>query len=336
MIRIDGAAGEGGGQVLRSALALSMATGQSFRVDNVRAGRKRPGLMRQHLTAVRAAQTLCSARVEGMEIGSRQVVFEPGAVLAGDHTFAIGTAGSTTLVLQTVLPALLAAPAPSRLVLEGGTHNPLAPPFEFLARAYVPLLRRLGPRLEVRLEKYGFAPAGGGRIVAEIEPAPLRGFELLERGELLSKRVTAVVSNLPRHIGEREVRHVAGATGWDSTAFAVREVDSPGPGNVLLVELESEQATEVLAGFGEHGVRAEAVADRLVRELRRYLRAGVPVGEHLADQLLLPLALAGSGAYSTLPLSRHATTQLDLVRAFLEVPIEVKRVAEDSCVVRVG
>jgi RNA 3'-terminal phosphate cyclase (ATP) len=336
MIRIDGAAGEGGGQVLRSALALSMATGQGFRVDNIRAGRKRPGLMRHHLTAVRAAQTLCSARVEGMEIGSKQVVFEPGAVIAGDHTFSIGTAGSTTLVLQTVLPALLTAPAPSRLVLEGGTHNPLAPPFEFLAGAYVPLLNRLGPRIEVRLEKYGFAPAGGGRIVAEIEPAPLRGFELLERGELLSKRATALVSNLPRHVGERELRHVASATGWDAAAFELREVDSPGPGNVLLVELESEQVTEVLASFGEHGVRAEAVADRLVRELRRYLKAGVPVGEHLADQLLLPLALAGSGAYSTLPLSRHATTQLDLVRAFLDVPIEVKRVTEDSCVVRVG
>lgn len=336
MLRVDGAAGEGGGQVLRTALALSMATGESFRIENVRGGRKRPGLMRQHLTAVRAAQTLCGARLDGAEIGSRELVFEPGQVIPGDHTFSIGTAGSTTLVLQTVLPALLTASAPSRLVLEGGTHNPLAPPFEFLERAYVPLIRRLGPQVEVRLERYGFAPAGGGQIVAEISPSPLHGFELLERGDIQQRHVTALLSNLPRHIGERELKRVESATGWDAAAFELREVESPGPGNVLLAELASEATNEVLASFGEAGLRAEAVAERLIRDLRRYVRAGVPVGEHLADQLLLPLALAGSGAYVTLPLSRHATTQLDLIRAFIDLPVRVERVTDDSCVVQLG
>jgi RNA 3'-terminal phosphate cyclase (ATP) len=334
MLDLDGSMGEGGGQILRTSLALSMVTGTPVRIRGIRARRARPGLMRQHLTAVEAAARVSGARVEGAEVGSREIVFVPGEVRPGEYRFDIGTAGSTTLILQTLLPALLHAPGPSRLTLEGGTHNPQAPPFDYLERVFLPLLRRMGARIEAVLERPGFYPAGGGRFSVTIDPpARLSGLELLERGEIRSRRAVAILSALPRHVGERELRHVVRETGWDPASQEIREVVSPGPGNVLLLEVESEALTEIFAGFGERGVPAEEVAARALREMRRYLDAGVPVGEHLADQLLLPLALAGSGAFATLPLSLHATTQIDLIPRFLDVRIEVEERGDGGCVV---
>lgn len=337
MLDLDGSMGEGGGQVLRTSLALSILTGTPVRLRNLRARRSRPGLMRQHLTAVHAAARISGARVEGAEVGSREVSFEPGPVRPGDYRFDIGTAGSATLILQTLLPALLHASGPTTVTIEGGTHNPLAPPFEFLDRAFLPLVRRMGARIEAVLERPGFYPAGGGRFTAKIEPVQrLSGLELLERGEVFGLRATAVISSLPRHIAERELRHVERETGWDPSALEVREVEAHGPGNVLLLEVESEALTEVFAGFGEKGVPAETVADNALREMDRYLAAGVPVGEHLADQLLLPLALAGSGSFATLPLSLHARTQIDLIPRFLDVRIGVEETGKDRAVVSVG
>jgi RNA 3'-terminal phosphate cyclase (ATP) len=326
--------GEGGGQILRTSLALSMVTGTPVRIRGIRARRARPGLMRQHLTAVEAAARVSGAKVEGAEVGSREIVFVPGEVRPGEYRFDIGTAGSTTLILQTLLPALLHAAGPSRLTLEGGTHNPQAPPFDYLERVFLPLLRRMGARIEAVLERPGFYPAGGGRFSVTIDPpARLSGLELLERGEIRSRRAVAILSALPRHVGERELRHVVRETGWDPASQEIREVVSPGPGNVLLLEVESEALTEIFAGFGERGVPAEEVAARALREMRRYLDAGVPVGEHLADQLLLPLALAGAGAFATLPLSLHATTQIDLIPRFLDVRIGVKERGDGGCIV---
>lgn len=171
MIIIDGSIGEGGGQILRTALALSMVTGQPFRIENIRAGREKPGLLRQHLTAVNAAATICTATVDGAAIGSRELTFTPEKAKPGEYTFSIGSAGSTTLVLQTVLPALLTADGPSSLTLEGGTHNPHAPPIDFLERTFLPLINRMGPTVTVTLERAGFYPAGGGRVVVKIQPA---------------------------------------------------------------------------------------------------------------------------------------------------------------------
>jgi RNA 3'-terminal phosphate cyclase (ATP) len=336
-LKIDGSEGEGGGQVLRTSLALSMVTGTPVRIDNIRARRAKPGLMRQHLTAVLAAAKVSQATVEGAEVGSTALVFTPGPVAPGEYHFAVGTAGSVTLVLQTVLPALLTASGPSTLTLEGGTHNPLAPPFEFLDRVFLPLVGRMGPRVEARLERPGFYPAGGGRFSVTVEPtSSLAGLELLERGEIRHRRGTVILARLPRGIAEREVQHVIQETGWDPSAFEIRQVDSFGPGNVVLLELESDAVTEIFTGFGEVGVRAETVADRAVQEMRGYLAAGVPVGEHLADQLLLPLALAGSGAFVSLPLSRHATTQIELIPRFLGVRIDVEREKREQCLVRVS
>ncbi len=292
---IDGSFGEGGGQILRSSLALSICTGQAFRIEKIRAGRQKPGLMRQHLTAVKAAAAVCGATVEGDAIGSLTLSFTPGVVQPGDYTFSVGTAGSTTLVLQTVLPALLTAQRPSNLTLEGGTHNPFAPPFDFLARAFLPLVNRMGPRVTAVLERPGFYPAGGGRFHVEVEPAArLTGFDLLQRGDIKAQQARAVLANLPAHIGDRELKVVADRLGWPQDCLSIERADaSVGPGNLLMLTVESEYVTEVFTGFGERNRSAQAVAEQAVQQCRRYLTSGVPVGEYLTDQLLLPLALAG-------------------------------------------
>src|SRR6185503_15943515 len=189
MITIDGSQGEGGGQILRTSLTLSLVTGQPFRLENIRAGRQKPGLLRQHLTAVEAARTVGTAEVNGATPGSRTLEFRPGTVTPGNYRFAVGTAGSATLVLQTILPPLLTASGVSTLTLEGGTHNPYAPPFDFLARCFVPLIQRMGPRIDLEMGRPGFYPAGGGKFQARIEPVKrLARFDLMTRGEILQQR----------------------------------------------------------------------------------------------------------------------------------------------------
>lgn len=323
MIRIDGSFGEGGGQILRTSLSLSLATGKAFRIDNIRAGRERSGLLRQHLTAVLAAAEISDARVEGASVGSSSVVFEPGPVKPGEYRFAVGTAGSATLVFQTVFPALMTASAPSRLTLEGGTHNPAAPPYHFLEQTFLPLIARLGPQVETKLERYGFYPAGGGRFTAAIEPCKsLRRVELGSRGEITSRSALAVLANLPRHIGQREMKTVESMLNWSPELTKVVETrDSAGPGNIVMISLGADDVTEVFSSFGRVGVASEKVAAEVVHEAREYLVSRALAGEHLADQLMVPMALAGGGSYTALKVSRHARTNAEVIRQFLPVSI---------------
>jgi len=337
MITIDGSAGEGGGQIFRSALALALCSGTPVTVTAIRAGRARPGLMRQHLTALRAAVAVGHAEVSGDEIGAREVVFRPRGVTPGEYAFNVGSAGSTTLVLQTVLPALLTATGPSSILLEGGTHNPLAPPFEFLDRAFLPLLGRLGPRVTATLEARGFYPAGGGRLRVTVEPAPLGSLELLERGPVVRREGVAIVANLSGAIARREIEAAAAVLGWERECFRIEQAKgSPGPGNVVNVVVESEHVTEVFTAFGEKGVRAEEVGDRAARAARAYLDSGAPVGEHLADQLVLPMALGGGGAFRTVLPSSHTRTQIDLLGRMLDARITVSAVSDAVVEIRVN
>ena len=338
MLHIDGSFGEGGGQILRSSLALSMLTGRAFRITNIRANREKPGLMRQHLTAVSAATTICGARTSGAAVQSTDLTFEPGRVAMGDYEFSIGTAGSTTLVLQTVLPPLLTAHGKSTLTLNGGTHNPLAPPFDFLMRAYLPQIAKMGPTVTATLERTGFAPGGGGRMRVEIEPAErLAGFNLLERGPITHRAARILLANLTRGIAERERRVVQRKLGWEEALTQIEEIrDAAGPGNVVLLEIGSAEVVEVFSGFGSRGTSAETVAEQAVDAARLYLAADVPVGEYLADQLLLPLAIAGQGSFRTVPLSRHSMTHIELIRKFLDVCVTTERVGSNSQLVQIG
>ncbi|MEZ4239344.1 MAG: RNA 3'-terminal phosphate cyclase [Myxococcota bacterium] len=322
VLTIDGSEGEGGGQVLRTALALSAVTGTPFRIEGIRARRSRPGLLRQHLTGVRAVAEVCGAEVEGDRLGSAALTFAPGPVRAGRYHWAVGTAGSAGLVLQAALPPLLAADGPSELVVEGGTHNPASPPGPFLEAALVPLLCRMGPRVALRTDRAGFYPAGGGQYTVSVAPAPLSPLALERRGEVELVPVAAV-SNLSRKIAARELDVVRQGLGLEARAGELRELASPGPGNAVWIAAEAEAVTEVFTAFGRKGVSAEAVAAEALAELAAWRRCDVPVGEHLADQLLVPLALAGGGTFRTVAPSLHTRTNAALIARFLPVRFEV-------------
>ncbi len=338
MLTINGSKGEGGGQVLRTALAMSLVTGTPFRIEKIRAGRAKPGLMRQHLTAVQAAKDVGAAHVQGDQIGSQELTFTPSSIDAGNYTFSVGTAGSATLVLQTILPALLIADGPSMLILEGGTHNPFAPPYDFLAKSFVPLVNRMGPTVSTELKRAGFYPAGGGRFQVNITPAQkLTGFDLIERGEIRKRSGKILLSNLPLMIGEREQRTVCHKLGWEQKWVKIETVTpSFGPGNVVLLEIESEQVTETFTGFGEKSVKAETVASNAVREVRAYLEAEAPVGKRLADQLMVPLAIAGSGSFKTVAPTQHSLTNIEVLRSFLDVRLSLEPSDEGLYIFSVG
>ena len=334
MIEIDGSVGEGGGQILRTSLALSMCTGLPFTLARIRARRPRPGLMRQHLTCVNAAVAVSGATAHGAELGSSALVFEPGAVKAGDYAFSVGTAGSCTLVLQTVWPALMLADAPSRLALSGGTHNPMAPPFHFLERCFAPLLRRLGAGSTLTLRRLGFYPAGGGEIDVTIQPAAdaLRPFDLLERGAFVESFAECLAPALPASVARRELDALARALAWTPEQLRTPVVrQNEGPGNALMATLAYEHVTELFTQFGEKGVSSEAVANAVVRELRAYEGSTAALGVHLADQWALPLALAvwrrgGTVAYTCTELTDHATTNFAVIERFLPVRFATTKV----------
>lgn len=318
MLEIDGSHGEGGGQILRSSLTLSIVTGTPFRITRIRANRKRPGLLRQHLTAVQAAARVSSAEVAGDELGSSELTFEPGPIQPGHYELRIGSAGSATLVLQTVLLPLSFAEEPSEVVIEGGTHNPLAPPFDFLEKSYLPLVERMGVRVEVTLERAGFAPAGGGRLRARIHPGDLARLELDDPGRLLTRRAVATVASLPTHISQRELAVLRERLGLSEREEVERVWAEQGPGNLAHVELVHEHVTLVLTVFGQKGLPAEIVARRLADEVRAVTRAGVAVDPHLADQLFLPMALGDGGSFTTCEITEHARTHAEVIRLFLE------------------
>ncbi len=336
MIHLDGATGEGGGQILRTALTLSMITGQPFTISNIRANRPKKGLMRQHLVAVQAAASVSGAVVSGAEIGSTQLVFSPKGMRAGDYEFAIGSAGSSTLVLQAVILALLYADGPSTVRVSGGTHNPMAPPAPFLQRAYCPLLAKMGAHVDIKLLRAGFYPAGGGIVEASVMPcARLAPLELMERGERIAAYAEAIVAGIPGGVAERELECVGSEMGWSGEQLLVRGLPGEqGPGNALLLTLEYEHVTEVIVAFGEKAVRAETVAKNAVAEARGYIASQAAVGEHLADQLMLPLALAGGGRFTAASVSQHALTNAEVIAKFLPVDFAFESSAlRSTCVV---
>lgn len=325
MIVIDGSYGEGGGQILRTALSLSMVTGRPFCIEKIRAGREKSGLLRQHLAAVLASGEVGKAEVDGAVLSSTSLSFKPKSIQPGDYHFVVGTAGSGTLVLQTVLPALMIANAPSRLVIEGGTHNMAAPPFDFVEKCFLPQIERMGPKVKVSLERYGFYPAGGGRFTVEIEPAAkLARIVLDDKGESTAPVVHALVSNLSPKIALRELETAGKLLGCeDSQLHTLQTKNSTGPGNAVMVEVASTNVTEIFTAFGKIGVSAEKVARDAAEQARVYLGSRAAVAEHLADQLLLPMALCGGGSFTTTAISQHAETNMDVIARFLPVTFAV-------------
>ena len=321
MIELDGAAGEGGGQILRTSLTLSMITGQPFRITNIRANRSKPGLMRQHLMAVQAAAAVSDATITHAQVGSTELTFAPGKVKAGDYQFAIGTAGSCTLVLQTLLLALAHAEGPSTVRITGGTHNPMAPPVQFLQRAYCRMLAAMDVHVDISLVRSGFYPAGGGVVMASVEPCTqMKHIALMVPGALRAGYAEAIVAGIPGGVGARELQAVGAGMDWGEPQLLMRGLPGEqGPGNAVLITLEHDHVTEVFSAIGEKMVRAEVVAKKVVQEARAFMASGAAVGEHLADQLLLPMALAGGGRFTAAAVSQHAITNAEVISRFLPV-----------------
>jgi len=324
-ILIDGSRGEGGGQILRTSLSLSALTGRSFRMFNIRARRARPGLRRQHLTALRAAAEICGAELSGASLGSASLEFKPGRIRGCERTFTTGTAGSATLVFQTVLYPLLHADEPSTLKIIGGTHNMAAPPADFLLETFLPLLARMGAKIEANCDTPGFFPAGGGRLRVRIEP--VRNWEPLEVIDCCGDcriRAKVLVSQLNPNIARREAGVLASELGIAAGEVEIVDVtDSPGPGNVVMVFVKCGAVTETFTAFGRLGYPAERVAEDAAREAKTYMTNRAPVGPYLADQLLLPLVLSGRGAFCTRQLTPHTRTNIETIGLFIDKRISV-------------
>ncbi len=322
MLILDGSAG--GGQILRTALTLSMVTGQPFHIDHLRANRTKPGLLRRHLASVSAARTICHATVTGADLLSQQLAFAPGPVEAGAYAFTTGIAGATGSVFQTVFPALLRSNTPSTLVFVGTTHVAGAPSFDCLDRTYLPLLRRMGANVTASLERHGFDPAAGGRWRVDIVPGALSTPLAIDTaGPTVSRRIRAKVANIPFDVAQRGARTAADLLGWPDETIEAHSVKADGPGNVIMIEIASEAVIENFTAYGERGRAAELVAADAVEQVRAHLASGAPVGPHLADQLLVPMALVGDGIVVTSKPTPHTRSNIAVIEKFLPVEFEV-------------
>jgi len=337
MIEIDGSLGEGGGQVLRSALSLSCITGKGFRIRNIRKNRSKPGLMRQHLMAVQACARIAAAEVAGDRLGSLELVFSPHGVRSGAYNFNIGTAGSATLVLQTVIPALLSAPGTSRVAVTGGTHVPFSPSWDYLAEVFWPTVARLGAHAELTLDACGFYPKGGGQVHCRVHPAgAFSAIAVQKRGRLLRVSGCSVVGNLPLSIAERQrssaCSYLRGALGGDLPIdVETREVNVHGQGTFIFLKGEYEHAVSGFTALGARGKPAEVVGEEAAGEFLSHHQTGMPIDPHLADQLVIYLAQAPApSVFATSRISRHLETNLLVAGYFLDISTELSGESDGS------
>lgn len=327
-ILIDGSTGEGGGQVLRTSLTLSCITGKPLHIDNIRAARPNPGLAKQHLSSVKAACKICNGKCSGDALRSKVLDFQPGPVRSGDFHFDIGSAGSASLVIQTILPALFLADKPSTVTVTGGTHNPLAPPFDFLAETFLPAISAAGFRANCKLIKYGFYPAGGGKITFDIQPwqkQPKKKIDICQQNKQLQINARIYTAKLPAHIAQRQQKLLL-KSGLDIQNIEHIEVtNSDGPGNCVCIRLCGTDRTTVFTAFGMRGKRSEQVIDEVVDLAKHFVDSTAAVDHFLADQLLIYMAVAKDGCFTTDRLSAHLQTNIEVIKKFLPVDFIVEQ-----------
>ncbi len=327
MWRVDGGQGEGGGQVLRTALALSAIRGVPVEVHSIRTRRKTPGLQAQHLTAVIALAKICGAQVEGASLGSQRVLFTPGAIRPAELQFDVGTAGSTMLVLQAILLPLALAGDSSRISLTGGTHVPWSPSADYLRDVCFPVLAGMGIAARLRVDRWGFYPKGGGRVIVKVEGgADLHPTTLVYRGGSPMLRGVSAVANLPRKIAERQRDRALQRLRREgrSAEIEIIEADAPGTGSFLMLVAEIAGLSAGFSALGERGKPAENVADDAVDALLDFLKAEAACDPHLADQLIVPMALTpGTSRLTTSRVTRHLLTTLQLVQQLLGCSVQV-------------
>jgi RNA 3'-phosphate cyclase len=323
MIEIDGSLGEGGGQILRSSLSLSLLTGKPFRLHNIRAGRPRPGLQPQHLASVRAAAEISNSRVTGASIGSAVITFEPGKPIPGKYHFSIGTAGATGLVLHTVwLPLIYLAAAPSELMITGGTHVSHAPSAHFLDQVWRKWLEKLGIRVDIELQQPGFYPRGGGRIRVLLEPVSRISGLIVKPAEDSPRtaEITSAVARLPETIAVRQARRAeAEFRRHKIRSECLIESWDGGPGTVLMSRFTDSQVPHLFCALGEKGRPAEAVADESAQAAMAWREAGQVMDEFSADQILLPLVFSpDASVLHVREVTGHLLTNMHVVSCFVE------------------
>lgn len=327
MIEIDGASGEGGGQILRTSLTLAVMTQKRFRISNIRAKRTKPGLRAQHLKAVEAAATISAANVEGNKMGSTRLFFEPQSISPGNYRFDIGTAGSTSLVLQTIFPPLSTLKATSRVTIIGGTHVPWSPSYPYLELNWLHWMNNMGFNGELSIDRAGYYPRGGGCIQASIQPADqIRPVIRDKRGEL--RRITGIstVSNLPASIAKRQKQQSLNRLDEYAVDIDIQvgRVPSPGKGSAITLVADFDHTRVCYSGLGARGKPAERVADEATLALIAFLESDANVDEYLADQLLLPLSFAQGVSHIQTPrVTKHLQTNAQIIRAFLPGKINI-------------
>jgi RNA 3'-terminal phosphate cyclase (ATP) len=324
---VDGSMGEGGGQILRTSLALACITGRNLHIENIRAARRKPGLAKQHLICVRAACQICGGQCKGAAIGSQVLDFQPGPIRCGDFSFDIGSAGSASLVIQTILPALFLADKPSTVTVTGGTHNPWAPPYDFLAETFLPGIRTAGFYAECKLEKYGFFPAGGGKIALNIRPRhriPNQTINFCEPPENIQIHARIYTAKLPDHIAQRQKKLLLQSKLKFQNIEHIEVKDSNGPGNCIMLRLCGRSRTTVFTAFGQRGKPSEKVVGEVVSLAENFLPSGAAVDRFSADQLLIYMAIAKAGCYTTNDLTTHLTTNIETIKKFLPVNFKVE------------
>lgn len=339
-IVIDGSQGEGGGQIFRTSLTLALCLGMPIRIENIRAGRRKPGLLRQHLTCLRAAADISSAEVIGAELGASCVSFAPAEVRGGHYEWAIGSAGSTTLVFQTVALPLALAGAQSTIRLQGGTHNGMAPSVDFIEHSYLPLLKKMGINIAINLQEHGFYPNGGGQWKIDIagkdaRHASKQPLSICQRGELMRITAVATSAHIPAHVAQRELAVLQRKLELRSQDAKQQLVDSAGPGNCVSVRARYDNICAVFETLGERGRAAEKVANDAAKLFRRWERDEVAVDSHLADQLLLPMLLTSGGEFTTARPSKHLATNIDVIRQITGVEITIHDLLEGKHKVRI-
>lgn len=341
---IDGSMGEGGGQILRTSLALACITGRNLHIENIRAARRKPGLARQHLSCVHAACQICSGQCKGATLSSQTLDFQPGPIRSGNYSFDIGSAGSATLVIQTILPALFLADKPSTVTVTGGTHNPWAPPFDFLAETFLPAIRTAGFDANCKLEKYGFFPAGGGKITLNIQPRHQmvnQSIDFCQPPEDVQIYARIYTAKLPAHIAQRQKKLLFQSKLKFKNIEHIEVTDSDGPGNCVMLRLCSRGRTMVFTAFGQKGRPSEKVVGEVVNLAKDFLPGGAAIDRYLADQLLIYMAInshfakdsetgtrTNAGCYTTNDLATHLTTNIETIKKFL--PVDFKTEREDG------
>jgi len=337
IVSIDGSTGEGGGQILRTSLALSCITGKSLHIENIRAARRNPGLAKQHLSCVRAACQICNGKCRGAIQHSKVLDFQPGPVQSGDFYFDIGSAGSASLVIQTVLPALFLADKPSTVTVTGGTHNPLAPPFDFLSETFLPAIATTGFHGNCKLLRHGFFPAGGGKITFNIQPWQKNIHKTIDFCEPTNKpQISARIytAKLPENIAQKQYKLLLQSKLDLKNIEHIEVTDSDGPGNCAMIRLCNIKHITVFTAFGMRAKPSHNVISEVVNLAKDFLVSGAAIDRFLADQLLIYMAISKAGCYTTNELSAHLTTNMEIIKKFLDVDFCVdkqKKVYRISC-----